>query len=147
MIAAVNPNLLINRPHGRLVMGGGERGVEMLSSLNVPVLAPVTVSELYDKWLNNKQGMTAGGMTSMSIVMPELDGAIAPFAVAAQFEKNGMHIFDAIPSHTEKFCCMVEKFTKLQTKTNADKKIAIYYYKGIGKGAINAADLDGGQGL
>ena len=147
MIAAVKPNLIINRPHGRLVMGGGERGVEMLSSLNVPVLAPVTVSELYDKWLNNKQGMTAGGMTSMSIVMPELDGAIAPFAVAAQFEKNGMHIFDAIPSHTEKFCCMVEKFTKLQTKTNADKKIAIYYYKGIGKGAINAADIEGVQSL
>lgn len=147
MIAAVKPNLIINRPHGRLVMGGGERGVEMLSSLNVPVLAPVTVSELYDKWLNNKQGMTAGGMTSMSIVMPELDGAIAPFAVAAQFEKDGMRIFDAIPSHTEKFCRMVEKFTKLQTKTNADKKIAIYYYKGIGKGAINAADIEGVQSL
>lgn len=147
MIAAVKPNLIINRPHGRLVMGGGESGVEMLSRLNVPVLAPVTVSELYDKWLDDKQGMASGGMTSMSVVMPELDGAIAPFAVAAQFEKNGMRIFDAIPSHTEKFCRMVENFTKLQTKTNADKKIAIYYYKGTGKGAINAADIEGVQSL
>lgn len=147
MIAAVKPNLIINRPHGRLVMGGGESGVEVLSRLNVPVLAPVTVSELYDKWLEDKQGMTSGGMTSMSVVMPELDGAIAPFAVAAQFEKNGMRIFDAIPTHTEKFCRMVENFTKLQTKTNADKKIAIYYYKGTGKGAINAADIEGVQSL
>lgn len=147
MIAAVKPSLIINRPHGRLVMGGGESGVEMLSRLNVPVLAPVTVSELYEKWIDDKQGMASGGMTSMSVVMPELDGAIAPFAVAAQFEKGGMRIFDAIPSHTEKFCRMVENFTELQTKTNADKKIAIYYYKGVGKGAINAADIEGVQSL
>lgn len=147
MIAAVKPDLIINRPHGRLVMGGGESGVELLSGLNVPVLAPVTVSDLYDNWMNDKQGMTSGGMTSMSVVMPELDGAIAPFAVAAQFEKNGMHIFDAIPGHTEKFCRMVYNFTKLQTKANADKKVAIYYYKGIGKGTLNAADLEGVQSL
>lgn len=147
MIAAVKPNLIINRPHGRLVMGGGDSGVEMLARLNVPVLAPVTVSELYEKWIDDKQGMASGGMTSMSVVMPELDGAIAPFAVAAQFESNGMRIFDAIPSHTEKFCRMVKNFTELKTKTNAQKKIAIYYYKGTGKGAINASDIEGVQSL
>lgn len=147
MIAAVKPNLIINRPHGRLVMGGGERGVELLDRLNVPVLAPVTVSELYEEWIVDKQGMASGGMTSMSVVMPELDGAIAPFAVAAQFERNGMRIFDAIPSHTEKFCRMVEKFTELQTKQNTDKKIAVYYYKGTGRGAVNAAGIEGVQSL
>lgn len=147
MIAAVKPNLIINRPHGRLVMGGGESGVQMLSQLNVPLLAPVTVSELHHKWVADKQGMASGGMTSMSVVMPELDGAIAPFAVAAQFERNGMRIFDAIPSHTEKFCRMVQNFIDLQTKTNAQKKIAIYYYKGTGKGAVNASDLEGVQSL
>ena len=141
MIAAVKPDLIINRPHGRLVMGGGESGVELLSGLNVPVLAPVTVSDLYDNWMNDKQGMASGGMTSMSVVMPELDGAIAPFAVAAQFEKNGMHIFDAIPGHTEKFCRMVYNFTKLQTKANAVKKVAIYFYKVIGTLTFYADDL------
>lgn len=147
MIEAVKPNLIINRPHGRLVMGGGESGTQLLSRLNVPVLAPVTVSELHDKWLVDKQGISSGGMTSMSVVMPELDGAIAPFAVAAQFERNGMRIFDAIPGHTEKFCRMVENFTQLQIKTNAEKKIAIYYYKGTGKGSVNAADIEGVQSL
>lgn len=147
MIAAVRPNLIINRPHGRLVMGGAESGTELLKRLNVPVLAPVTVSELYDKWLADKQGMSQGGMTSMSVVMPELDGAIAPFAVAAQFERNGMRIFDAIPSHTEKFCSMVENFTKLQIKANSDKRVAIYYYKGVGKGTLSAADIEGVQSL
>lgn len=147
MIEAVKPNLIINRPHGRLIMGGAESGTRMLSRLNVPILAPVTISEDYDKWLADKQGMASGGMTSMSVVMPELDGAVAPFAVAAQFERNGMHIFDAIPGHTEKFCNMVKNFTVLQTKPNSEKKIAIYYYKGIGKGAVSAADIEGVQSL
>ena len=147
MIRDVKPNLIINRPHGRLLMGGGEDGVDMLKELNIPMIAPLTVSELYDKWLTNRQGMEAGGMTSMSVVLPEIDGAIAPFAVAAQFERNGMSIFDAIPKHTEKFSSMVEKFTHLQTTKNEDKKIAIYYYKGHGKGNIAAAEIEGVQSL
>lgn len=147
MITDVQPNLIINRPHGRLVMGGADSGTELLKRLNVPILAPVTVSDLYDNWLTDKQGMTHGGMTSMSVVMPELDGAIAPFAIAAQFERNGMKIFDAIPQHTEKFCSMVENFTKLQTKHNKDKKIAIYYYKGTGKGSLSASDIEAVQSL
>ncbi|MBE9487574.1 MAG: cobaltochelatase subunit CobN [Bacteroidetes bacterium] len=147
MISDVKPDLIINRPHGRLLMGGGERGTSLLKRLNVPILAPITVSDLHDKWLVDKQGMSSGGMTSMSVVMPELDGAIAPFAIAAQFERNGMRIFDAIPKHTEKFCSMAEKFTKLQTKNNRDKKVAIYYFKGVGKGAVSAAGIEGVESL
>ncbi len=147
MIKAINPNLIINRPHGRLVMGGAKRGTEMLKALNVPILAPITVSELYSDWMDNKQGMKSGGYASMSVVLPELDGAIVPFAVAAQFEQNGRNIFDAIPVHTEKFCSMVAKFLALQTKINAEKKIAIYYYKGFGKGAMGASGIEGVQSL
>lgn len=147
MIEAVHPDIIICRPHGRLVMGGAESGTKLLERLNVPILAPVTVSELYDTWLSGKQGMASGGMTSMSVVMPELDGAIAPFAVAAQFDRNGMKLFDAIPGHTDKFCSLVKNFTNLQSKRNADKKIAIYYYKGTGKGAVSAADIEGVQSL
>ena len=134
MIRAVAPDVIINRPHGRLVMGGGESGTRMLRELNVPILAPVTVSDLYENWLTDRQGMASGGMTSMSIVMPELDGAVAPYAVAAQFERNGMKLFDAIPVHTEKFCSLVEHYARLHDTPNSEKKVAIYYYKGAGKG-------------
>ncbi len=147
MIAAVHPDVIINRPHGRLVMGGGESGTELLRQLNAPLLAPVTVSDLYERWLIDRQGMASGGMTAMSVVMPELDGAIAPFAVAAQFDRNGMKLFDAIPCHTERFCDMVANFARLRTLPNAEKKVAIYYYKGTGKGAVSAADLEGVQSL
>lgn len=147
MIKDVNPDIIINRPHGRLVMGGGNAGNHLLQKLNTPILAPITVNDLYSNWLESKQGMTSGGMTSMSVVLPELDGAIAPFAVAAQFERNGRNIFDAIPKHTEKFCSLVNNIIKLKKKENKDKKIAIYYYKGVGKGAISAADIEGVESL
>lgn len=147
MIKSISPDIIINNPHGRLVMGGGESGVELLQELNVPILSPITVSELYDNWLKSRQGMESGGMTSMSVVLPELDGAILPFAVAAQFERNGMKIFDAIPKHTDKFCDIVENFTKLQTTDNSEKKVAIYYYKGTGKGTLSASQLEGVQSL
>ncbi len=147
MIAAVQPNLIINRPHGRLLMGNANLGIQLLERLNVPVLAPVTVSEPYEKWLTGKQGMASGGMTSMSVVLPELDGMITPFAISAQFERNGRQLFEAIPEHTEKFCRLVKNFTDLQIKSNSEKKIAIYYYKGTGKGSVSAADIEGVQSL
>ena len=119
----------------------------MLKTLNAPVFAPVTVSAKYDEWLKSSQGLTAGGATSMSVVMPELDGAIAPFAIAAQFDRNGLLLFDAIPEHTEKFCRMVKNFASLRQKSNKDKKVALYYYKGTGKGSVSAADIEGVQSL
>lgn len=142
MLSAVHPDLIINRPHGRLVMGGGDAGTDLLKKLGVPVLAPVTVSDLYDNWVKSSQGMASGGLTSMSVVLPELDGDIVPFAIAAQFERNGKKIFDSIPGHTEKFCRLAVNFVNLQRKRNKDKHIAIYYYKGVGKACVNAADIE-----
>lgn len=147
MITDASPDLIIYNPHGRLVMGGGESGTETIKRLNVPVLAPITISEPYDKWINDKQGMESGGMTSMSVVLPELDGAIAPYAVAAQFERNGLQIFDAIPIKSDRFVDLVINYISLKQKDNSEKKIAIYYYKNTGKGTVNAADIEGTQSL
>lgn len=142
MTAAVRPDLIINNPHGRLVMGAGEAGVDALRELDVPILAPVTVSGLYDQWMSDRQGMTARGMATMSVVMPELDGATVPMAVAAQFERGGRRIFDVIPGQGAEFCSLAERLVRLRTKANAEKRIAIYYYKGAGRNAVSAADLE-----
>ncbi|MFR9580466.1 MAG: cobaltochelatase subunit CobN [Rikenellaceae bacterium] len=147
MIEAVKPNVIINNPHGRLVMGNAKGGEELLKKLNVPILSPITISQSYDSWMEDKQGMAGGGMTSMSVVLPELDGAIMPFAISAQFERDGRMIFDSIPGRNNRFCNYVNNFAKLQTKDNAEKKVAIYYYKGVGKGTINAESIEGVESL
>ncbi len=137
-----DPDLVILRPHGRLAMGQQNKAIDWLKEKNIPVLAPLTVFDEYDKWLTNQQGMY-GGMLSMSIVMPELDGAVVPYAIVSKFKgESGNLIFDAIPNRVDNFCKITANWLKLQTKNNADKKIAIYYFKGPGNNALVAANME-----
>ncbi len=137
-----NPDLVILRPHGRLAMGQQNKAIDWLKEKNIPVLAPLTVFEEYDKWLTNQQGMY-GGMLSMSVVMPELDGAVVPYAIVSKFKgESGNLIFDAIPNRVDNFCEITANWLKLQTKRNANKKIAIYYFKGPGNNALVAANME-----
>ncbi len=142
LLQQVNPDLVIMRPHGRLIMGGADKAVQWLVKNNIPLYAPLTIFEDYEKWDKNPQGM-GGGMLSMSVVMPELDGAVMPYALIAQFEnEKGYKIFDAIPGRVEDFAEAASKRTALKKKENSQKKIAIYYFKGVGKSGLNASGLD-----
>lgn len=138
----INPAAVIYMPHGRLLMGQGEKAVEWLKAHNIPMFCPITINDTYDNWMADKRGM-AGGFMSQSIVMPELDGGIAPFALNAQFiDKDGLYLFKNIPGRLTQFTDMVSNYLRLQTLPNKDKKVAIYYYKGPGKNAMTAAGLE-----
>lgn len=142
LLEDINPAAVIYMPHGRLLMGQGEKAVEWLKAHNVPMFCPITINDTYDNWMADKRGM-AGGFMSQSIVMPELDGGIAPFALNAQFiDKDGLYLFKNIPGRLTQFTDMVANYLNLQTLPNKDKKIAIYYYKGPGKNAMTAAGLE-----
>ena len=52
-----------------------------------------------------------------------------------------------IPDRLERFVSMVRKTVDLKRKPNAEKKIAIIYYKGPGQNALNAAGLEVGDSL
>lgn len=142
MLEEIDPAAVIYMPHGRLLMGQGEKAVEWLKAHNVPMFCPVTINDTYDNWMADKRGM-AGGFMSQSIVMPELDGGIAPFALNAQFiDKDGLYLFKNIPGRLAQFTDMVSNYLRLQTLPNKEKKVAIYYYKGPGKNAMTAAGLE-----
>lgn len=142
MLEEIDPAAVIYMPHGRLLMGQGEKAVEWLKAHNVPMFCPVTINDTYDNWMADKRGM-AGGFMSQSIVMPELDGGIVPFALNAQFiDKDGLYLFKNIPGRLAQFTDMVSNYLHLQTLPNKDKKVAIYYYKGPGKNAMTAAGLE-----
>lgn len=142
MLEEIHPDLVVYMPHGRLLMGQGEKAVEWLKQQNIPMLCPITINDTYDNWMADKRGM-AGGFMSQSIVMPELDGGIEPFALNAQFiDKEGLYLFKPIPGRLEQFTDRVANYLRLQTLPNKDKRIAIYYYKGPGKNAMTAAGLE-----
>ncbi len=138
----IAPDLVVLMPHGRLTLGRADEAIAWLRERDIPMLTPVSVFQNHDDWQTDQQGM-AGAMLTMSVVLPELDGGVAPYAVAAQFtDADGYEIFDALPARLDTFCDLVERWLALKTKPNRDKRVAIYYYKGPGRNAMNAGSLE-----
>ena len=147
LLDAVKPSLIIYQPHGRLSMNDPDAMLAALKRLNIPVYCPIKVSQPYEEYLRDQRGMT-GGMLSQSVIMPELDGGAVPFVLSALFpNRRGLMEFRMIPDRLERFASMVRKTVDLKRKPNAEKKIAIIYYKGPGQNALNAAGLEVGDSL
>ncbi len=138
----IEPDLVILMPHGRLTRGSAQEAVRWLQERNIPMLTPVSVFQDHDDWVADQQGM-AGGLLTLSVVLPELDGGVAPYAIAAQFQdSSGYEIFDVVPERLDTFVDLAERFLTLKTKPNRDKRVAIYYYKGPGKNAMTASNME-----
>ena len=141
-LKAIDPDLVVMMPHGRLTLGRADEARAWLTERNIPTLAPVSLFQPYEDWMKDQQGFT-GALLTMNVVLPEIDGAIAPYAVNAQFpDADGNQVFKAIPGRLEGFVGMVEKWLKLRRAANADKRVAIVYYKGPGQNAMAASDLE-----
>jgi len=141
-LQAIDPDHGVMMPHGRLTLGQADEARAWLTARNIPMLAPVSLFQAYEDWMKDQQGF-AGALLTMNVVLPEIDGAVAPYAVNAQFpDADGNQVFKAIPERLERFVSMVEKWLKLKRAANADKRVAIVYYKGPGQNAMAAADLE-----
>jgi len=141
----INPQMVISFPHGRLAKG--DKSVDWLKENNILYLTPQLVYQTEEEWLNDQQGIS-GGIMGQNIVVPELDGAIQPYAIAAKYiTPNGYHTFKPIPGRIERFCENAERWLSLKEKSNSEKKLAIYYYKGAGKNAMVAGGLEVGQSI
>ena len=138
----IEPDLVILMPHGRLTRGSAQEAVRWLQERNIPMLTPVSVFQDHDDWVADQQGM-AGGLLTLSVVLPELDGGVAPYAIAAQFrDSSGYEIFNVVPERLDTFVDLAERYLALKTTPNRDKRVAIYYYKGPGKNAMTASNME-----
>ncbi|PWJ41886.1 cobaltochelatase subunit CobN [Sediminitomix flava] len=141
-LKAVDPDLVILMPHGRLTLGQSEEAIAWLKEKNIPMLSPLSVFQEYEKWVDDPQGFD-GSLLSMSVVLPELDGGINPYAIIAQYkDENGYLSFQVVPERLQKFGDMVEDFLLLKKKENKEKKVAIYYFKGPGLNSMVAANME-----
>lgn len=138
----IKPDAVIYFAHGRLAMGQGDEAVEWLKEQNIPLLSPLSLLQTKEDWQKDPMGMF-GGFMSQSIVMPELDGAIYPYVLNAQeVDKDGLYLFKAIPERLKDFTQLVSKLVNLKRKKNAEKKLAIYYFKGPGQTTLTAQGLE-----
>jgi len=141
-LRAMDPAAVVFMPHGRVTLNEADEAVAWLAEKNVPLFAPVSVFRDHDEWKDDQQGM-AGALMTMSIVLPEFDGAIAPYAIAAKYaDEYGYRIFKPIPERMERFTRMVRHWVDLKVLPNAAKRLAIYYYKGPGRNAMVAGGLE-----
>ena len=137
-IDEVQPDAIINMAHGRM----GDKMVDYLKAKNILLFAPLTINSLVDEWEKDPMGM-AGGFMSQSIVTPEIDGAIRPFALFAHYEdEEGLRHSYAVPERLKTFVSTINNYLNLNTKPNSEKKVAIYYYKGPGQNALTAAGME-----
>lgn len=143
----LSPDMVIYYPHGRLNISGGNKTVEWLKERNILLLQPQLVHNTYEDWMEDQQGMS-GGIFGQNVVVPELDGAIHAYAVAAEYlNDQGFHTFKSIPGRVERFCETAERWLSLKDKHNSEKKLTIFYYKGAGKNALVAGGLEVGTSI
>lgn len=137
-IDSVQPSAVINMAHGRM----GDYIVDYLSRQNIPLFAPLNTNRLVEEWENDPMGMN-GGFLSQSVVTPEIDGAIRPFALFGHYlDEEGLQHAFAIPERLETFVKTVNNYICLQRKANSEKRVAVYYYKGPGQNALTAAGME-----
>ena len=135
---SINVDAMINMAHGRM----GDMVVSYLERKNIPLFSPLNVNRNYKDWMDDKMGMS-GGFLSQSVVTPEIDGAVLPFTLFAHFEgDDGLEYVEAIPDRLNDFAATIDNYISLRSKSNKDKKIAIFYFKGPGQNALVAEGLE-----
>lgn len=135
---SISPSAMINMAHGKM----GDAIVEYLKTKNIPLFSPLNVNRDYDEWMDDKMGMN-GGFMSQSIVTPEIDGAIRPWTLFAQFEgSDGVPVIKAIPERLTEFVETVNNYVSLRRETNSEKKVAIFYFKGPGQNSLVAEGME-----
>ena len=135
---SIAPDAIINMAHGRL----GDAAVDYLEKRDIPLFSPLNVNDLVDNWEAGDMGMS-GGFMSQSIVTPEIDGAIRPYALFGHYlSKDGLQYLAAIPDRLHDFTETVNRYIALKTKPESEKKIAVFYFKGPGQNALTAGGME-----
>ena len=138
----IKPDAIVYFPHGQMMMGQPELFTSWAKENNVPLFTALSVLAMKDKWEKDPMGMS-GGFMGQTIVMPELDGALYPYVVIAQEQnEQGYYFLNAIENRAEKFAKIIHNFTELKRKANAEKKLAIVYFKGVGLTPAAAQGLE-----
>ena len=138
MADTVQPSAVINMAHGRM----GDFMVDYLQRQNIPLFTTVYVPQLTEEWEADKMGMS-GGFLSQSIVTPEIDGAIRPYAIFShRVNGDGLQEIYADSNRLADFVESVNRHIALKHKPKSEKKVAIYYYKGPGQNALAASGME-----
>lgn len=140
MLEECRPDLAIHFPIGQMLPGN--EGSKILERLDIPCLTAIFILLSREEWLSEPTAMS-GAYVSLSTALPELDGAIEPTAISTvDPNEDGLKLRNAIPERIDRLTERVGRWLTLRKKPNAEKRIAIVYYKGPGHDALTAQGLE-----
>lgn len=120
------------------VVGGGEGREAVnrhLAELNAPVLKAIRLTDATeDQWRLSEEGLRWDSV-HYRVAMPELQGVSQPLVAAAMTPPSidaatglKVNLSHPIESQVQLLSARIDRWLALQTKANADKKVAIIYY-------------------
>lgn len=112
----------------------GKTSIELLKQLDVPVFSacPMYGREI-QKWEESDQGLSPIEALT-TVILPELDGMIEPLPTAGLIERDSGIVegsvkqVAAIDDRVERVCRRINRWMRLRTKPNADKRVAFIVY-------------------
>ena len=134
-----DPDIILNSMSFRFSagpMGGDSRpGTNLLAAMDVPYLHPLSMTRsTRQEWEASVQGAKASEVM-ISIMLPEMDGAVCSMPVCARTETAAFDEYDItldemklIEERADMLVRRAERLVALRKKPNADKKLAIMCY-------------------
>lgn len=139
MLRQLQPDAVVYLPMGRI---GNDTLIQWMQAKNVALFTPFPISASHDEWLDEHVPMSSGSKNAR-IVIPEIDGGIAPYCIATQnTDAQGYYRYTAEVERCEALAENVSRYLSLRTKPNRDKHIAIGYFRRPGKDALLASGME-----
>lgn len=139
LLKEIAPQAVVYLPMGRLA---GDAAVQWLTENNIPLFCPLPLGKSREAWLEDPHGATGGFLTAR-IVLPEIDGGIHSLVVSTEDEaQDDLFIIQPEPERMTNFVEGVTNYLSLRTKSNAEKRLGIYYFCGAGQNSLVATGLE-----
>ena len=139
MLHQLKPDGVVYMAMGRL---GNDTLIQWMQEKNIALFCPFPMAMTHEEWMNKDIPMSSGSKNAR-IVIPEIDGGTAPFAIATQNPNtDGYYINTAETERCEMLVEHICRSMSLRQKKNSEKHIAIGYFKRPGKDALLASGME-----
>lgn len=139
MLRQLHPDAVVYLPMGRI---GNDTLIQWMQERNIALFTPFPLSASHNEWMNEHTPMSSGSKNAR-IVIPEIDGGMAPYCIGTQnTDSKGFYRYTAELERCEALADHVSRYLSLRTKPNREKRIAIGYFRRPGKDALLASGME-----
>ena len=139
LLRQLQPDAVVYLPMGRI---GNDTLIQWMQEKNIALFCPFPLSVTHDEWTNESIPMSTGSKNAR-IVIPEIDGGMAPYCIGTQnTDAQGYYRYSAEVERCRAFADHVSRYLSLRQKPNSEKHIAIGYFRRPGNDALLASGME-----